>query len=173
MYEFYRDGIAEEHREAYSATGIALENLLYLSLWVTAGWLLLPLRWLGYPVATILWALLVVLIQVLLKKHNCSGCYYYGKMCHLGWGKLSAIMCAQDSGNPKTGMRLSLFYILSPPLILILGIIAGIFWTVGTTHWVLLGVFIALNVLSFPVRMRGCRWCAMRKVCPGSAVKKD
>ncbi len=173
MYESYRDGIAEGRREAFPATWIVAENILHLSTWIAAGWLLLPMRWSGWPVATIIWAVVVVLVQVLLKKHNCSGCYYYGKACHLGWGKLSAMMCAQDSGNPKTGMRLSFFYILSPPVILVSAIVAGLVWSVGTVHWIVLGGYVALNAASFPVRKKGCRLCAMRKVCPGSAIKSD
>ena len=171
MYESYRDGIAGERREAFSTSWIVGENLLHLLTWTAAGWLLLPLRWSGWPVATMAWALLVVVVQALLKKHNCSGCYYYGKACHLGWGKLSAWTCAQDSGSPKLGMRLSLFYVLSPPVILIAAIAAGVVMDVGPIHWVALGLYVALNAASFPVRSKGCRVCAMRKVCPGSAAK--
>jgi len=171
MYESYRDGIAEERREAFPASSIVAENLLHLSTWTAAGWLLLPVRWSGWPVATIAWAALVLLVQVLLKKHNCSGCYYYGKACHLGWGKLSAWMCAQDSGNPRTGMRLSLFYILSPPVILISAIAIGIVLNAGLIHWLMVGLYVALNAASFPVRKKGCSLCAMRRVCPGSAAK--
>lgn len=171
MYESYRDGIAEERRESFPLFWILAENLLHLSTWVAAGWLLLPIRFAGWPIATMLWAIVVVLVQLLLKKHNCSGCYYYGKSCHLGWGKLSAGMCAQDSGNLKTGMRLSLFYVLSPPIILITSIVIGLVWTVGIMHWLIFGAYVALNAASFPVRKKGCRVCAMRKVCPGSAVK--
>lgn len=171
MYESYREGIAEERRESFPPSWIVAENLLHLSTWVAAGWLLLPIQLSGWPIATMLWAVLVVAVQLLLKKHNCSGCYYYGKSCHLGWGRLSAWMCAQDSGNLKTGMKLSLFYVLSPPLILITSIVAGLVWTVEITHWLILGAYVALNAVSFPVRKRGCRECAMRKVCPGSAAK--
>lgn len=171
MYESYRGGIAEQRLESYPAGGVVTENLLYLSMWVAAGWLLAPIRWAAWPVATIAWALLVVVVQMLLKKHNCSGCYYYGKNCHLGWGKLSAWMCAQDSGDPKTGMRLSLFYIVSPPAILVAAIVVGLTLPVSVTHWVVLGVYVALNVASFPIRKKGCSGCAMRYVCPGSAAR--
>lgn len=173
MYESYRNGIAEECRESFSIPWIMAENALHLSTWVAGGWLLWPIRLAGWPVATIFWFLLVVIVQTLLKKHNCSGCYYYGKSCHLGWGKLSALMCAQDSGNLETGMRLSLFYVLSPPIILVASIVVGLVWSVGIAHWIVLGVYVALNAISFPVRMKGCRVCAMRNVCPGSAAKNS
>ena len=109
-------------------------------------------------------------VQVLLKKHNCSGCYYYGKNCHLGWGRISAWLFRPDSGSPKTGIRLCLFYILSPPVFLVAGVLTGVLLEVGSTHWVLLGLYVALNIVVVAARSRGCRVCAMRKACPGSAA---
>ena len=171
VYPDYQDKIAADHRESFPLAWVIAENLLHLSTWVVAGWLLWPVQVGGWPVATAAWAALVLVVQTLLKKHNCSGCYYYGQRCHLGWGKLSALMCAQDSGNLKTGQRLSLFYVVSPPVILVAAVATGLLLDVGTLHWVLLGVFIALNAVSFPVRAKGCGECAMREVCPGSAAK--
>ena len=171
MYTRYRNKIVADCRDSFPLAWIVGENLLYLSMWVLAGALVWPIRWGGWPVVTVAWAVLVLAVQVLLKKHNCSGCYYYGKACHLGWGKLSALLFEQDSGDMKTGMRLSLFYVISPPLFLVAGLLVGVFFDVGAWHWLLLGVYVVLNVLSFPIRKKGCGSCAMRAVCPGSAVK--
>ena len=170
MYEFYRDKIAADCRDSFGVAWIAAENILHVSTWVVAGGLVWPIRWHGWPAVVIFWALVVVVIQVLLKKHNCSRCYYYGKNCHLGWGRLSAWLFKQDSGSMKTGKRLSLFYVLSPPVFLIAGVAVGVLLDVGTLHWVLLGLYVTLNAAAFPVRKRGCKLCAMRKVCPGSAA---
>jgi hypothetical protein len=78
----------------------------------------------------------------------------------------------QDSGDARTGMRLSLFYIVSPPLILVSGVLIGAFLRVATLHWILLAAYVGLNAATFPIRIRGCRVCAMRRVCPGSAAKQ-
>ena len=171
MYPEYQDRLAPDRCESFPIAWIAAENLLYLSIWIVAGRLLWPLQVHGWPVATLLWAALVVVIQALLKKHVCSGCYYYNRRCHLGWGKLSALLCAPDSGDIETGMRLALFYVLSPPLILAAAVLAGIFLDGSARHWILVSVFVALNAGAFVVRIRGCRVCAMREVCPGSAVR--
>jgi len=71
----------------------------------------------------------------------------------------------------RTGMRLSLFYIVSPPLFVLAGVAVGVLLTPGVWHWALLGLYVALNAATFPVRKRGCQVCAMRAVCPGSAAK--
>ena len=122
---------------------------------------------------TIAWAGLVIVVQVLLKKHNCSGCYYYGKACHLGWGKLASWMYKQDSGNLQTGVRLSLFYVVSPPLFIIAAALIGIFIEVGIMHWMILCCYLGVNMVAMVLRFSGCRVCAMRMICPGSAVKSE
>ena len=170
MYPEYLGKLAEQRRESFGRAWIIGENAVYLTTWIIAGALVWPLRWQGLPAATVLWAAIVTVVQILLKKHNCSGCYYYGKQCHLGWGTLSARLFGCDSGSSRTGMRLSLFYILSPPVMAAAAILVGIFMQVTVWHWVLLGIYIALNALTFPLRIRGCGQCAMRNVCPGSAV---
>ena len=92
MYKCYQDNIIDGE-ESFSFSWIILENLFYLVIWVMAGYLLWPIwKPFNIPVLTILWAILVVIIQILLKKHNCSGCYYYDKSCHLGWGKISSAL---------------------------------------------------------------------------------
>ncbi len=98
MYSCYRDSIAEDRSEAYPLWWVVAENLLYLGTWVIAGALLWPLRVATWPVATIVWAAVVVAIQVL-------------------------------------------------------------------------GAYVVLNAASFPLRLKGCSRCAMRKGCPGSGVK--
>ena len=171
MYSCYESGISEG-RESFPPLWILGENLLFLATWAAAGWLLWPVQVAYWPVATMGWALFVLVLQVLLKKHFCTGCYYYGKSCHLGWGHISALLFERDSGSHKLGFALAMpMYMLSPPLVLAAGVVIGLLLKVGTTHWIALGVFVALNVFSFPLRIKGCGQCKMRAVCPGSAAK--
>ena len=171
MYECYQEKIIAG-TESFSLLRIISENLIHIAAWVAAGYLLWPVWiWSGFPVLTLLWAVLVVVIQTALKKHNCSGCYYYDKMCHLGWGKLSSFLFKQNSGDPETGKKLSLFYIISPPFILISALVYGFYTGVSLSYWIGLSLYLLLNIISFPVRKNGCSRCAMREVCPGSAVK--
>lgn len=171
MYREYRDGIVPDAQESFPIPWIVGENLLHLSTWALAGALVWPLKLGGWPVATLTWAVVVLLIQTLLKKHVCSGCYYYGKRCHLGWGKLAACMVPVDSGSYQLSTRLTLFYILTPPTFLVAGLAVGFLLHPGVVHWVLLGAFVVCNGLAFGLRKPGCSRCAMRKVCPGSAAK--
>ncbi|MCD6564543.1 MAG: hypothetical protein J7K53_01230 [Bacteroidales bacterium] len=171
MYKCYQDKIVPG-KESFSLVWIISENLLYLTTWILAGYLIWQL-WMpfGLPLLTIIWAVLVVVVQILLKKHNCSGCYYYGKLCHLGWGKIASALFKQDSGNPKTGIKLSLFYIVPPPVIFVTALIFAIIKSPVWVYWFVLVLFLIINAISFPVRKKGCSLCAMREACPGSAAK--
>ena len=173
MFDCYKDGLVHG-REEFPLPWILAENALYLATWGLGAALLWP-AWTpaGLPVLGIAWILVVLTIQLLLKKHNCSGCHYYDKACHLGWGKLAAAMFPRDSGDPRLGLKLSMFYILSPPLVLLAGVLTRVFHSPGWHYWLLLGLFVLLNVLTFPLRKHGCAQCRMRKVCPGSAAKEQ
>lgn len=171
MYAPYRDRLCPG-TAGFSLPRILAENLLYLATWTVAGALLWPVwRPAGVPVVGLAWIGLVLLVQVLLKKHNCGGCWYYGRSCHLGWGRLAAWMFPPDTGNLATGQRLSLFYIASPPAVLLTSIGWGLLASAGAGYWALVGLFVVLNAASFPVRKAGCSVCRMRNVCFGSAVK--
>ena len=170
MYKCYQDNIVAGN-ESFPMSSIIGENILYLVIWALSGYLLWPIwKLFDLPMLTIIWVVLVVVIQILLKKHNCSGCYYYDKLCHLGWGKISSAMFKQDSGDPKMGMKLSFFYILPPPLIFLTSLIFAIIKSPTWAYWIILALFTILNVASFPIRKKGCSLCAMREVCPGSAA---
>jgi len=171
MYKCYQDKIVPG-TESFSLAWIIGENLLHLTTWVLAGYLIWPL-WIpfGLPLLTIIWAVLVVVVQILLKKHNCSGCYYYGKLCHLGWGKISSAMFKQDSGDLNIGMKLSLFYIVPPPVIFVAALIFAIIKSPVWVYWFILVLFLIFNAVSFPVRKKGCGLCAIREVRSGSAAK--
>ena len=171
MYPCYQNGIVKG-RESFPLRWILGENALYLTMWFLAGVLLWPIwRPAGVPVLALAWAAIVVIMQVLLKKHNCTGCYYYDKWCHLGWGKLASAMFKQDSGNPDTGKKLVLFYIIPPPLLVLVALIFALTQQARMFYWSILALYVALNAVSVPIRVKGCRQCAMRGVCPGSASK--
>lgn len=160
-------------REAWPLAGILAENALYLAIWGLSGALLWPI-WTpdGVPALGLGWIALVVVVQVALKKHNCSGCHYHGKACHLGWGKLSAALFPPDSGNPRLALAFSLFYVLTPPLVLLAAILQLVFRAPGWPYAALLGGWVLCNGLTMPLRKRGCAQCCQRMTCPGSACRK-
>lgn len=165
----------EKGKESFPWWWILLENLFYFVPWVIGFVGMWPLQVMGIPAVSLAYALFIlVTVGWLLKVHNCSTCYYYDKWCHNGWGKYAALFWEKDTGNPETGMKLAVVYMILP-LIPIVGIIAVML--LHGFSWVLLGwtiVFIVLNGVQFAVlRPRGCAQCKRRYDCPGSAARRD
>lgn len=164
--------IYEEGLENYPAWWVFSENLLNFVVWGLGAWILWPLGVAGIPIASIIYLLLIIIfIWILLKKHNCTTCYYYGKWCHLGWGKYAALFFKKDSGNAATGAKLSVIWMILP-LLPLLGAVAVMLWKgFSWITLIVLAVFLLLNAFQFAVlRKPGCMRCKRRFDCAGSAA---
>ena len=161
-------------KECFSVGWILFENALLFLNWGLGFYLLLPFKAFGISILSWLYLCVIIVVQILLKKHYCSLCYYYGKRCHLGWGKLSCALFKRDSGNRKIGTKLTLSYILQLPVITVLALIAGFVYGFTGAYIFWLGVFIFVNVFQGVfLRKKTCALCKMRFCCPGSAAKKN
>jgi hypothetical protein len=96
--DLYEDDI-EEAKKSYAV----LENILFLVL-IALGFMgMCSIGIGGIPIVSILYALFALIMLIfVLRKHLCTGCYYYDKWCHCGWGKLSSAMYKKDSGNQNS-----------------------------------------------------------------------
>ena len=62
----------------------------------------------GLSVVSIVYLLFAFLmLGLILRKHLCIYCYYYGRLCGMGWGKLSSCLFKEKSGNYELGMKLA------------------------------------------------------------------
>src|SRR4030042_3937846 len=84
----------EQGAEEYPKSQILLGNLVMI-LWIALGtaacWFLYPLAGRVYLVVA------VTLVFLWLRWLVCTNCYYYGKWCPIGWGKLAALLFKQGS----------------------------------------------------------------------------
>jgi len=164
--------IYEQGLEEYPKVGIVLGNLTMI-IWIALGtlgcWFLYP------PVAWIYLAFAIIMVFVVLRKLVCINCYYYGKWCGIGWGKLSALIFKKGSikkFNTSIGLKLApITYgllTLIPLIVVVISIIQG--FTISK-----IVVLILLLLISFYSgtisRKKTCAECKMRLICPGSAVK--
>lgn len=75
-------------------------------------------------------------------------------------------------GNISDGAEsFSLFYIVSPPLILVTSIVFAVTGGVAWVYRAALILYLVLNIATFPIRKKGCGLCVLRNICFGSAVK--
>jgi len=164
-------GGKEEAKKSYAI----LENIFIIILIVTGFLGMYPLSIDGFSFLSIFYVLFVaVMLMFVLRKHLCTGCYYYGKWCHCGWGKLSSAMFKKDSGNQELGGTLAGLtwgIIMGLPIIGMLAVIIS-----GKTPLIdellFLIPFIILVVINAILHKKDCETCKMQCICPLSAVKK-
>jgi hypothetical protein len=164
---FFTDGFFE-----FPLSMVIIENLFML-LWIVVGayicWEFVPLygfSYLGFGLSMVYYVMRILV---------CRNCYYYGKMCHTGWGKLSKLYCkkgdVEQFGKGFNGLVIPLFYGSMALLPLILGIIS-LYKNFSIFKIVVLIIFLFIVVMSsFILRKKGCAKCKMRNICPGSASK--
>ena len=173
MKEELKDKLFQEGKESFSFGTILLGNIAFLLNWGIGFILLMPFRISGISIVSWFYLIVLIIVQISLKKLNCTSCYYYGKSCYLGWGKLTAICFKQDSGDQEKGMKLAISYILQLPVILIASLIAGSIYGFNALNIILLIIFVIINILQgLLLRKKACEVCKARFICKGSAAPK-
>lgn len=146
-----------------------------MAAWVALGtigcWFLSPLgAWLYLAFA-------IIMVGVVLRRLVCVDCYYYGKWCATGWGKLSALMFAKgDERRFGSGLGQRLAPITYGLLIAVpVVFIATSFFADHEpllSRIIVLVLLLAVSFYSGSIsRKKTCSLCKMRLVCAGSAVK--
>jgi len=162
----------EQGLEEYPKAGIILGNILLL-VWIALGtiacWYLSP------PVAWIYLALAIVMVFVVLRKMICVHCYYYGKWCSTGWGKLSALFFKQgdlEKFATCPGFIVAPLTYGSLILIPILLIVISLLDEFSTEKIIVLGLLVVVSISGVINRWKSCAHCKMQTICPGAAAKK-
>ena len=163
----------EKGFEEYPIIPVIAQNLFFLIYFSTGFIMMLPLKILGLPIISLLYAIfLVVMLLFVLRKHLCTNCYYYGKRCSTGWGKLSSLMFKEKSGNYELGIKLAGIIWGLATLIPIIGSIISLILNFTTYRLGLLILFILLTPINFIFHKNSCKRCKMRNICPASMVKE-
>jgi hypothetical protein len=159
----------EQGIEKHSKATIVFSNLV-MALWIALGtiacWFLHPLAgWLYLAAA-------LIMVGVVLRKLVCTNCYYYGKLCGTGWGKLAALFFKEgemEKFSASIGIKLApgVYGLLSliPTVLVVISIVRE--FTV--LKIIILALLLLVTVYSgFLSRKKGCANCKMKLVCPGS-----
>jgi len=166
--------IYEQGIENYPKTTVVLANLAML-IWVALGtiscWFLAPIAaWIYLPLA-------VIMVWVVLRRLVCVDCYYYGKWCGTGWGKLSAVFFKQgniENFATSIGVKLAPMTYGLLSLIPLVLVIVALIQAVTVAKIVVLVLLLLMSVYSgFISRQKSCVGCKMRLMCPGSTAKGE
>jgi hypothetical protein len=124
----------------------------------------------------IVYLIFLVIFEFRLMSSHCPDCYYYGKTCAFGKGRLSALFFRKGDPERFTAMTLTWKDILPDFLLFIIPVLAGILLLIRGFSWTILILVIALLLLGFAgnALVRGqlaCRYCMQRETgCPASQL---
>ncbi len=164
--------IYEKGLEKYPVSFIIGQNI-FLFIYFGIGFIgMLPLRIHGFPIISVLYAIfLITMLLFVLRKHLCTNCYYYGKLCNTGWGKISALMFSKNSGNYQLGIKLANITWIVATMLPIAGIIGVLILNYSIINLILFTLFILLTPVNFVIHKKACEKCKMRLFCPASMAK--
>jgi hypothetical protein len=113
-------------------------------------------------------------MEINLLRTRCTRCYYYGKVCGFGKGKIAAALFAKDEEHEFTGAEISFIKLIPDLLISLIPIIGGIISLIISFQVIVLVCLIIFITLSFFVtgKIRGelvCKNCKQGDIgCPAT-----
>ena len=159
-------------KENYPLTTVIGSNLLSILIWGIGAFILYQfgLIWLiGY-------VLYILLLEFRLLSGHCVDCYYYGKTCAFGKGRLSSLFFRKGSQEQFSRMKITWKDIIPDFLGFMVPVLAGILLLVMQFSWTLLVLVIIIFLLGFlgNALVRGqlaCRYCKQRVIgCPAEQL---
>jgi len=156
----------EKCYENYPIWMVAVTVLFSLATYFFGGYVIyqLGLIWLAAYILYILW------LEFRLMTH-CVDCYYYGKRCAFGRGKLACLFFKKK--KKKFGnMKVTWLSLVPDLLVSIIPMVVGIWLLVNRFDWVILGAIVVLFLLmstgnSYVRGSIACKYCKQRQLgCP-------
>ncbi|MBW2977520.1 hypothetical protein KY331_01625 [Candidatus Woesearchaeota archaeon] len=84
-----------KYYESYPIWSVTVVILLFLAIYLAGSYIMFRL----HLIAGILYLLYIVLMEFFVYKEACPHCYYYGKLCFSGRGRLAKLL--YKKGDPK------------------------------------------------------------------------
>jgi hypothetical protein len=123
-----------------------------------------------------LYLLYCLWLELRLLKESCVNCYYYGKVCGFGKGKLCSWLFKKGDPRKFCETEISWASMLPDFLVLLGAVLGGIILLFQNFTWLLVGVLALLIVLSLSGNavVRGslaCKYCRQRELgCPAAKL---
>ncbi|UCE47394.1 MAG: hypothetical protein JSW47_17565 [Phycisphaerales bacterium] len=158
--------------ENFPAPAVLLVFLISISVYVVGAYILAGLTvWLS-----ILYVLYCIWIEIRILKHSCVDCYYYGKLCGLGRGKLCSLVFSKGDPQKFVDKEISWIDLFPDFMVGILPSIGAVLLLVKDFSWLILSLLIFVLSVSFVGNaiIRGsfaCKHCKQREIgCPAERL---
>ncbi|BDZ69912.1 hypothetical protein [Methanobacterium petrolearium] len=160
--------------EEYPLKIVILCNALSISIYIIGVFILYGLGILF----SVLYLLFCLIIEIRLMKGGCVNCYYYGKTCAFGKGRLSSYFFKK--GNPElfTQKNVSWYAVLPDFLVFLFPLTGGIILLINKFSWITILLIIIILILGLGgnafVRSLTCKHCQQKELgCPAAELFDD
>ncbi|MFH0859796.1 MAG: hypothetical protein V1921_01210 [Candidatus Altiarchaeota archaeon] len=124
----------------------------------------------------VLYLLYCLWVETRVMRMSCACCYYYGKTCGSGKGRLCALLFKKS--DPKRFLEKDITFkdLLPDFMVSLLPLVGGLTLLAAGFTWSILALMTALALLAFPgsAVMRGrimCKYCRQREIgCPAQKL---
>jgi hypothetical protein len=158
--------------ENYPFWMVIVSNIVSLSIYIIGGFLV-------YQIG-LLWLLIyvgfVLIFEIKLLRGHCVNCYYFGKTCFSGKGRLSSLFFKRGDPIKFIDIKITWKDIIPDFLMSVVPILVGIVVLVKKFDWMILFLMVALFFLGFLgnglVRSNlACKYCRQRELgCPAQKL---
>ncbi|HMK53244.1 MAG TPA: hypothetical protein VK444_00520 [Methanobacteriaceae archaeon] len=158
--------------ENYPYWIVILSNLVSLSAYFIGAYIISGLG----LIYTILYLLYCLFLEIRLLKNGCVNCYYYGKVCGFGKGRLSALFFKKGDPSRFSQKKLSWKDMIPDMLVFIFPVVGGIILLAYNFSWIILFLILIMLILSIAGNavVRGlltCGKCKQRELgCPAEEL---
>jgi hypothetical protein len=158
--------------ERYPARILVASNLLSLSICLIGAFLVYQfgLVW------AVLYVLFVLGLECRVAGRHCVDCYYYGKICAFGKGRLSCILFPKGESGRFNQHPVTWKDMIPDLMVLIIPVLAGIGLLLVEFRWTILLLILLLLILgssgnAFVRGQLACGYCKQRELgCPAAQL---
>jgi len=151
---------------------IIISNLVSIAIYFIGAFIIFQLGiiWLT------LYLIYILGLEIRLLKKSCPNCYYYGKFCAFGKGKISSLFFKKGSPDKFINRKITWKSVLPDFLISLIPFAVGIVLLIINFNWLLLLLLVILVILTTAgsgfVRSRlACKFCEQRELgCPAEKL---
>ena len=158
--------------ENYPLGIVAVSNLLNFSIWIIGIYVLS-----GFGILiSMLFLAYCLTLEFRVLTRSCVHCYYYGKVCFSGKGKVCSLLFKKSESRRFNSDTITWKDILPDLLVSIFPIIGGIVLLMISFSWLIFVLLIILLLLSTvgTATVRGslaCKYCKQREIgCPAQKL---
>lgn len=158
--------------EKYPVSTIILANFVSLAIYGIGAYIMF---WVGLVSLTI-YLVFIIVLEILLYTRSCKDCYYYGKLCAFGKGKIACLIVRKGNPDDFAKRPVSWRSILPDLLVTLIPMITAVVLMIIDFHLILPVMLVLLILLtsagnSFVRGNRACKYCRQRELgCPAEKL---